>query len=98
MADVVDRRAFDPFAPPPRDPGDPLTPPPAPGRHPLPPIQGGAGTATVEGVGEPGPARDDLDDLSKTELQQRADELGLRTYGSKADLIERIRSAGATAE
>lgn len=38
---------------------------------------------------------DDLGGLSKADLQARAEELGLETGGTKAELIERIQGAGS---
>ncbi len=40
-----------------------------------------------------GPVGDGLDDMLKPELMTRAAQLGLATWGTKADLIERIRAS-----
>jgi len=39
----------------------------------------------------PAPPGDDLDDLSKARLIDRAEAAGLSTSGTKAELLERLR-------
>jgi SAP domain len=65
------------------DPIQPITP----GEHPPPPVT----QPPVEGDQEHAPT-DGLDGMLKTELADLAAAMGLSTSGTKAELIDRIRS------
>lgn len=78
---MVDRRRADPFAPRPRTRETP--PPPAP-----PPPSPPAAPVAAPGA-EQGP---DLESLRKPELIHLAEQRGLNTGGTKADLIARLRA------
>ena len=69
-------RPWDPFAPAPAEPAT-------------------AGRATAREAtarqAVPEPPGDDLDELSKARLVDRAERAGLSTSGTKAELVERLR-------
>lgn len=73
---TLDRREHDPFAP----------HPPAPRAVPddTPPCQ--------PGPAQPTPEADHLDGLRKAQLVQLAEERGIDSDGTRADLIERLRA------
>lgn len=84
MSTPVDRRRFDPFAPPP--PQNPGGPGPG-GRHDPPPHQG-PGDDQVGAVNIPDPR--EVAKMRKTELVELAGNLGLDTTGTRDELLERI--------
>lgn len=52
----------------------------------------GAVAPPVQESADESPAEPDLEDMKKADLVTLAEERGLATYGSKADLIERLRA------
>jgi hypothetical protein len=73
------------------DTSDPIQPA-TPGEHPPPPVT----QPPVENPDRGDTSGDGLEDLRKDDLIDLAEDVGAPTYGTKADLITRIRRARET--
>lgn len=84
---MTDRQSYDPFAPPPpAQQADTSAPPP--------PAVAPAETPVVESVSDyAAELPDDLDDITKADLVALAELAGVATYGTKAEIAQRIREA-----